>query len=408
GGDRPGALAALVDLEEVWEESIGLRLEGYTLYILDAEGNLFARRDPAGLLARVDHRSFDLVRKFLAVGTRSKETSDFRIELDGEVKEILGSFDQTELGWGVFAQVERQLAYSSVREMVGSTWKGAIAAFAMAIGMGLAFAASLSRPIRRLATSSQAFAGGDFSVRVRAGGGREIADLAETFNSMAEAIQNYIQRLGNAARENSELFLGTIKALAAAIDEKDPYTRGHSERVNQYAVALAKQMGLADRDLHDVHVASLLHDVGKIGVDDRILLKPAGLTGEEFEIMKRHPVKGANMLASIKNMKGIIPGLLHHHERFSGGGYPRGLRGPAIPLIARIITVADIFDAMTTNRPYQRAMTSEQALARLDELAGEALDPAVVRAFHEAVRSGRIQNLHPQGEAVGAAPAASV
>jgi HD-GYP domain-containing protein (c-di-GMP phosphodiesterase class II) len=290
--------------------------------------------------------------------------------------------------------------------MVGSTWKWAIGAFGMAILVGLGFAASLSRPIQRLAGTSRALAGGDFSVRARVGGVSEIRDLAESFNTMAEEIQGYIQRLRNAAKENSDLFLSIIKALAAAIDEKDPYTRGHSERVNQYSVVVAKHMGLSKREIRDVHVASLLHDIGKIGIDDRILLKPSYLTDEEFEIMKKHPTKGANMLTPIKNMRDVIPGLLHHHERFSGGGYPKGLRGKEIPLIARIITVADTFDAMTTNRPYQRAMTTDKALGRLTDLAGDALDPDVVKAFHNAIRSGKIRNLQRPTEPAAAASTA--
>jgi HD-GYP domain-containing protein (c-di-GMP phosphodiesterase class II) len=405
-GKRAGSLTALVDVEAIWEEAIGPRLSGYTLYALDAAGDPIAARDPTGLLDRVDHREFELVQKFLSVGSRSKETSDFRITVDGEEKAILGSFDQTALGWGIFAQVERQLAYSSVQEMVGSTWTWAIGAFGMAILIGLGFAASLSRPIQNLAGTSRALAGGDFSVRARLGGVREIHELAESFNTMAEEIQGYIQRLRNAARENSDLFLGIIKALAAAIDEKDPYTRGHSERVNQYSVAVAKQLELTKREIRDVHVASLLHDVGKIGIDDRILLKPSYLTDEEFEIMKKHPTKGAHMLSPIKNMKDVIPGLLHHHERYTGGGYPQGLKGKEIPLVARIITVADTFDAMTTNRPYQRAMTTERALSRLKDLAGDALDPDVVKAFHAAVQSGKIRNLQRPSEPAAAVSAA--
>lgn len=399
-----GSLTALVDAEGLWEEAIGPRHSGYTLYALDSGGTLFASIDPTGLLTRVDPREFGLVKKFLAVGNRSKETSDFRILVEGEEKEILGSFDETELGWGIFAQVERKLAYSSVQEMVGSTWKWAIGAFGIAILVGWTFAARLSRPIQRLAATSHAFARGDFSVRVPVRGSHEIGELAETFNSMAEEIQGFIHRLKNAAKENSDLFLGIIKALASAIDEKDPYTRGHSERVNQYSVALGKQLKLAKQEIRDVHVASLLHDIGKIGVDDRILLKPSSLTDEEFEIMKKHPVQGANMLSSIKNMKNVIPGLLHHHERFAGGGYPKGLRGKDIPMIARIITVADIFDAMTTNRPYQKAMTTEKALARLVDLAGQTLDPEVVRAFHDACRSGKIRNLQNKLAASAAVP----
>ncbi len=399
-GKTIGSLSALVDVQGIWEQAIGSLLTGYTLYALDPEGNLFAQRDPTGLLAAADYHKFELVEKFLSVGSRSKETSDFRIRIGGEDKEILGSFDETSLGWGIFAQVEKKLAYSSVQGMVRSTMTWAIGAFGMALLMGGVFATSLSRPIQRLAASSRAFAKGDFSVRVRINSRHEIGELAETFNFMSEAIQGYIQKLRNAARENSELFLGIIRALAEAIDEKDPYTRGHSERVNQYSVILAKQMRLSKKELRNIHVASLLHDIGKIGIDDQILRKPGVLTDEEYQLMKHHPDKGANMLAPIKNMKDIIPGLLHHHERWKGGGYPQGLKGKEIPLAARIITVADTFDAMTTNRPYQKAMTEEKALERLNELAGEVLDPDVVQGFLAAHRNGFLKVLSPRKVAV--------
>ena len=179
--------------------------------------------------------------------------------------------------------------------------------------------------------------------------------------------------------------------LAAAIDEKDPYTRGHSDRVSRYAVLLAKDLGLGSDDVRRVQVGSLLHDVGKIGIDDRILRKPTVLTEDEYRYMKQHPEKGASMLASIKNMKEINPAVRHHHERWDGGGYPGGLRGDAIPLIARIVNVADTFDAMTTNRPYQKSMSFEKAVARLKEMSGSACDPHVVAALARLYEKGELK-----------------
>src|SRR5262249_32999669 len=158
--------------------------------------------------------------------------------------------------------------------------------------------------------------------------------------------------------------------LAAAIDAKDPYTRGHSERVARYAVAIGKHYGLVGEDLKRVRISALLHDVGKIGIDDRILRKPTALTDEEFEVMKTHPTKGALIIGQIPQLRDIIPGIKYHHEKWEGGGYPEGLAREEIPMLARVVTVADTFDAMTTTRPYQKAMALDYVISRIKSFSG--------------------------------------
>ena len=148
--------------------------------------------------------------------------------------------------------------------------------------------------------------------------------------------------------------------LAAAIDAKDPYTRGHSERVKDYTMVIGRSLGFSAAELERLEIAALLHDVGKIGIDDRILRNRI-YTPDEFEIMKTHPDKGAAILAQIEQLRDIIPGMRAHHENYDGSGYPQGLKGEEIPLLGRVITVADTFDAMTTDRPYQKAFTLEFA-----------------------------------------------
>jgi HD-GYP domain-containing protein (c-di-GMP phosphodiesterase class II) len=148
---------------------------------------------------------------------------------------------------------------------------------------------------------------------------------------------------------------------------------------------------LSEGDIRDIHVASLLHDVGKIGVDDAVLKKPGKLTPEEFEIMKMHTVIGSNIMAPIRQMKRLLPGLRSHHERWQGEGYPDGLAGDAIPLMARIIAVADSFDAMTTDRPYQKGMDFDKAHARVNELKGTAFDERIVDSFNRAYRAGEFR-----------------
>ena len=301
---------------------------------------------------------------------------------------MLGAYDSTRRGWGIFVQVESSVAAAPIQEMMRDTVTWAAIALGLAVLAGVAFAGKLSRPIAQLASVSRAFAKGDFSVRASVRVHNEIGELADTFNLMAEELEAQIERLKSAARETNDLFLGTIRALAQAIDAKDPYTRGHSVRVNKYSIIIARYLNLPEKDMRNVHVASLLHDVGKIGIDDSILKKPAHLTTDEFEVMKQHPEKGAKIMGRINALKDIVPGMRHHHERYGGGGYPSGLKGEDIPLIARIINVADTFDAMTTHRPYQAAFPFSAAVARINELKGAVCDPMVVEAFNRAFQAG--------------------
>ena len=274
--------------------------------------------------------------------------------------------------------------------MIKDTLIWSAAALAGALLLGLLSARRLSRPITQLARSTRAVSEGQYGVNVEVAGTAELADLSENFNRMSESIRDAIENLKRAARENHELFINSIRALAAAIDAKDPYTRGHSERVARYSSLVAREMGLSSEDVRRVRLSALLHDVGKIGIDDRILRKPTALTEEEFEIMKSHPVKGAAIMEAIPQLKDVIPGMKHHHERWEGGGYPEGLSGEGIPLQARIVSVADTFDAMTTTRPYQRAMDIRFVFQRLRDLAGNRFDPSVVDALIRSYDKGEL------------------
>src|SRR5207249_10057427 len=247
GGAGHATLQSLIDLGPLWERAVGPRLVGYTVYALDGSGNLVASLDEEGVLGRIDFRSFDIVQKFLAAPTKSKETSDFSVTLDGVTRDFLASVDATNQGWGIFVQVEKRLAYSSVQAMIRSTITWATVALGLALALGVWLAGSIARPINQLAETARTFARGDFAARADVRSHSEIGELAETYNRMSDQIQDHIKRLHAAAQENQELFLGTIKALAAAIDEKDPYTRGHSDRVSNVAVLIAKTLGMGPR-----------------------------------------------------------------------------------------------------------------------------------------------------------------
>jgi HAMP domain-containing protein len=308
--------------------------------------------------------------------------------------EMIGTYSTIpELRWAVIAQrsLDEARIDAGVHELTAQALRFVVGVTVIALLIGYLFAVGITRPIRGLVFSVHAMSRAEFHERVEVRGAAEIRELAETFNHMAGDIEQYVERLKQAAAENRDLFLGSIRMLAAAIDEKDPYTRGHSGRVAKYSTIIGEYLGLNAEDLDRLRISALLHDVGKIGVDDRVLKKPGKLDDEEFALMKQHPVKGANIMRPVAQLKEMLPGIELHHERMDGAGYPYGLPGDQIPMMARIIAVADTFDAMTTNRPYQSAMDLEFALDRIRSLAISKFDPAVVAALDAAVAAGRLR-----------------
>jgi HD-GYP domain-containing protein (c-di-GMP phosphodiesterase class II) len=208
------------------------------------------------------------------------------------------------------------------------------------------------------------------------------------FDSVDAKLLNSIANESAIYLENAKLFedvhglmMGLLHALTSAVDAKDAYTCGHSERVALLSRRLAKEIRLPDALVDRIYMAGLLHDVGKIGVPEAVLQKTGRLTNEEFEQMKKHPGVGARILADIKQVADIIPGVLHHHERYDGKGYPDKLAGQDIPLMGRIICLADCFDAMTSNRTYRRALPLEVALSEIRRCSGTQFDPALAEAF---------------------------
>jgi len=211
--------------------------------------------------------------------------------------------------------------------------------------------------------------------------------LSTLASSAAVALNN-----ARAYRELRELNIQTIVALVNTVEARDPYTRGHSERVGRYAAAIAREMGLPADEVERVQVGGLLHDIGKIGISDAILYKPGQLTDDEHESMKEHPAIGAHIVEGIERLAHVVPIIYAHQERYDGSGYPEGLRGEEIPLAARIVAVADAFEAMTAERPYKPAMEPAEALRLLQEGAGTRWDPQVVDALVRVVRRELARN----------------
>jgi len=178
-----------------------------------------------------------------------------------------------------------------------------------------------------------------------------------------------------------KVYLDTIRALAAAIDAKDPYTKGHSERVAEMSLALAQELNLSDRDIENIEYTALLHDIGKIGIADNILGKDSSLTNKEFDKIKEHTIMGAKIIEPVDFLKNSYKAIYHHHERFNGDGYPDGIKEKDIPLFARIIAVADAYDAMSSDRPYRKKLNKDKILKELKNQSGKQFDPKVVKAL---------------------------
>jgi putative nucleotidyltransferase with HDIG domain len=398
-GTRIGVVEALASWQPIVREFQDEARREVRATLVDRRGRILfppatggsATPHPSTLVA-------DFVR-FPARLTRSEQTPTGR---------VLASISPVgEPPWGVLVERDQDLAFASVARMVRDTVVWSAVCLAGALLVGLIFARRLSRPITQLAESTRAVAQGEYGTKVEVAGTAEIADLSENFNTMSVSIQDAFEKVQKAARENQELFVSSIRALAAAIDAKDPYTRGHSERVARYASAIAKEMGLPAEEVRKTRLSALLHDVGKIGIDDRIIRKPTALTDEEFELMKAHPVKGAAIMETIPQMADIIPGMKYHHEKWEGGGYPEGLKGEEIPLQGRIVAVADAFDAMTTTRPYQKAMEVSYVLERLRDMSQKRFDGAVVEALARSyAKGGLIPTETAQGASAPRAQAA--
>ena len=258
----------------------------------------------------------------------------------------------------------------------------ALWAFVLAAFASLWLARTLTDPINRVSRTIATMTGTrDFSRTLEpTGTSRELDVLAASFNELMGGLTA-------AETETRAAYLGTIRALAAALDARDPYTAGHSERVSQMSVIIARQLHLPESEVAIIRLGALLHDIGKIGLADEILQKPTPLTPEEFEQIKRHPALGARILRQVSFLEPHLPIVELHHERPDGHGYPFGLRGDEIPLAARIVHVADAYDAMTSARAYRPARPLGAAVAELRLYSGTQFDPECVKAFTEAIKA---------------------
>jgi putative nucleotidyltransferase with HDIG domain len=275
------------------------------------------------------------------------------------------------------------------------------AAALLTLLVGMATASLLTRPVDLLVRSMRAVSRGDLHHRASVVSHDEIGYLARTFNEMTASLEQKTAAL-------EETTFASMEALARTIDARDPSTYGHSARVAAVSLEIADAMGIPEKDREALRRSALLHDIGKIGVEDKVLRKPGPLNSDEADDMREHAHIGYDMLKGLPFLKPSLPGILYHHERWDGAGYPTGLRGDAIPMPVRILAVADVFDALTSDRPYREAMSFEAATAAIRVQAGLQFDPDVVTAFlsRRPVIEAMLRDLGKRGTIVAAPEAA--
>ena len=252
----------------------------------------------------------------------------------------------------------------------------------MVVG-GILLSREVARPLQAVLEGMQALQEGKSAVRVGEIAWDELADLTSGFNNLAQALEVERQR-------NLELYRDTVRTLAAAIDARDPYTRGHSQRVGAYAQLIALRLGWDSEKAYQLYITGLLHDIGKIGVPEAVLKKTSRLSAQERQLVESHPLIGYEIVRQSRALAAHLAGIRHHHERLDGSGYPDGLRGEAIPLEARILVVADIWDALTSHRPYRPALKPSEVYPRLLQ---EPLDPEAVRTLGALWQEGALDAL---------------
>ncbi len=295
------------------------------------------------------------------------------------------SFLKKRLGYVVLG-MNRSLLLDARRSAQKSVIRGLIVALVMGITGVFVLSMSITRPIKELSSGVEELKKGR-KKPLKVYSKDELGRLTENFNDMSALIVEQKDQLAKYAGELEEAYISTLKVLAAAIDARDPYTMGHSARVAQLSVKMGEAIGLSKKELEDLEIACLFHDVGKIKTPDHVLLKPGKLEADEFKEMARHTEDGMNIISKAPSLAKYIPAVRHHHEWYNGKGYPDGLAGDEIPLHASIIAIADSFDAMTSNRPYRKSRSEAEAIEEILRCSGTQFDPSLVDVFVRAFKN---------------------
>ena len=321
---------------------------------------------PGEVLRRNEDGTF--VRKISGPGGVLLEIESPIIFVDKRLGSVILGLD-----WSVLST-----AQGAARKQIYGLFAGILA---LGIISTLFVSAGLTRPIKELSSGVEDLKRGGAVKPLRIFSEDELGRLTASFNEMSGLITHQRDRLAQSAQELEEAYVSTVRVVAAAIDARDSYTLGHSARVSDLAVALAKELGLAGQELEDIEIACLFHDVGKIKIPDAILHKAGKLDPEEWKEMQRHAEYGAEILGKAPSLRRFIPAVRHHHEWYDGSGYPDGLSRERIPREAAIISLADAYDAMTSDRPYRKAMTKAKAVSTIADHAGRQFSPEMTPLF---------------------------
>lgn len=280
------------------------------------------------------------------------------------------------------------LGVDHIKQAMLTTAKGLLLPLGLGAAAGIIGTFLLSgihiKRIKRLAEAVQALGSGDLQVRVEDAGNDEVGSLSNHFNKMVEQLHSAGQQIESNFKE-------TICALAATVEAKDAYTHGHCDRVGMISMAIGKKLGIGKKELTELELAAILHDIGKIGVKTETLGKTGPLSDEEFEEIKLHPVTGSRILEPISSLREVGLYVQHHHEHYDGSGYPDGLKGDKIPQASRIIHLVDAFDAMTTNRPYREALSRQKAFTIIRKESGKQFDPVLADLLFQVEQEGQIE-----------------
>jgi putative nucleotidyltransferase with HDIG domain len=323
--------------------------------------------------------------------TRAKVTTTSVVELSrnvsGPTTELVSPWiDPTNFGYvGTTASAAGLVADTNqLRIILAALF---LAGVLLTLALGIWIARLITRPVHRLVEATRLVSAGDLDHQAPVTTSDEIGELTESFNQMTRSLKEKSASLRVTMLQLQDTYLMTIEALAAAVEARDPYTHGHTQRVEEYAVIMAKALGASDEEIAAIRRASVLHDIGKIGIEDVILRKQGRLEPDEEIRMQRHPVIGVDMLQGIDFLEPVLPLVRHHHERWDGNGYPDQLGADEIPVGARILAVADALDAMTSDRSYRPARTFEYAKNEILKGSGTHFDPEVVTAFIKSQRA---------------------
>jgi HD-GYP domain-containing protein (c-di-GMP phosphodiesterase class II) len=277
--------------------------------------------------------------------------------------------------------INKSALVAAQQEAQGNILSVFAAILVLAVASSLLLSSFLTRPIQELSAGVTELKQGKRSRPLRIYSRDELGRLTESFNDMTALITAQREKLSKFAQDLEEAYIATVRVLAAAIDARDHYTLGHSTRVAQLSLELGRAAGLGKEELEELEISCLFHDVGKIKIPDSILLKGGKLNTQEQREMSKHTEYGTEILSKASSLVKYIPAVRHHHEWYDGTGYPDGLSGDKIPLAAAIISLADVYDAMTSDRPYRNALTKENARRKIMDLAGKQFPPELTASF---------------------------